>query len=348
MRRLVFGLRLANRFNRSNIAVLKYHSVQERQDLFDDALCPSTIVPTSAFQTHMEMVAEAYDPVTMDDIVKFTRGEAKMPKKPVAVTFDDGYRDNFAIAGPILDKTGIRATIYVTAGSVGNEHPPWFVRVRHAVWSTKIQECAGLTNGILKIHDRDDRVAAARLLARRCAKLVGEELDQEVRRIEQMLEVDPFVPQERLMMDWEEIRRMAEAGHVIGSHTVSHPNVAHLSEDEMNRELKESKKMIEEEIGRTVDHFSYPNPALTPHMTETTTIAVRKARYQTAVVSTYGQMNLNCDRYSIKRTWSPPDKDQFVWNVEKALFGQDLMHYFSRKGRSKPVRGCGVPQAIEI
>jgi peptidoglycan/xylan/chitin deacetylase (PgdA/CDA1 family) len=315
------GLRLVNHFNRANVAVLKYHSIQDQPDLFDDTISPSTIVPTSAFRIHMEILAKNYDPITMDDLLRYAEGEGELPKRPVAVTFDDGYRDNFAIAGPILDEMGIRATIYVTTGSVEKKHPPWFVRVRHAVWTTRKEECVGLTQEVLRFRDRDDRVATVRLLSKRCARLVGEELDQEVQLIEDVLEVDPFVPSERLMMNWEEIRQMSHTGHVIGSHTISHPNVAHLEDGKMRWELEESKRIIEEEIDRPVSHFSYPNPALVPHLTKSTAAALRKGGYRTAVLSTHGKMHINGDLYSIKRTWAPPDREQLIWNIEKTLFG---------------------------
>ena len=322
MRKLVYmGLRLANRFNRSNIAILKYHSVKENPDLFDDCLCPSTIISASAFRVHMEILAKAYDPVTMDDILRYARGEEKLPRRPVVVTFDDGYRDNFSVARPILDALGIRANIYVTAGSVEKEHAPWFVRLRHAVWTTRRRECVGLSDKVLRLHNRDDRVAVARLLAQKCARLVGEELDEEVICIEQLLQVDPFVPGERLMMNWDEIGQMSRTGHVIGSHTISHPNLAHVEDDKMCWELEESKRILEGKLGQRVIHFSYPNPALTPNLSEATMMAVRRAGYQTAVQSNHGKMHLEDPLYSIKRTWAPADREQFVWNIERALFG---------------------------
>jgi len=320
MRKLILlGLRIANRFHRSNIAILKYHSVQDRPESLDDTISPSTIVPTAAFRRHMRIVAKAYNPVTMDDILRCANGEADLPRRPVAVTFDDGYRDNYAIARPILNEMGIKATIYVTAGSAGNVEPPWFCRIRHAVWSTKKEECLAICESVLRFRDRNDRVDSVRLVSQRCARLVGEELEQEVRRIEDLLEVSPCVPEERLMMNWDEIREMSREGHLIGSHTISHPNVSYLETDKLQWELTESRRIIEKNIGQPVEHFSYPNPALSPHMNAATTVAVRNAGYKTAVVSTCGKMNLSCDVYSMKRTWSPADEDQFVWNIEKAL-----------------------------
>ena len=119
MRKLILlGLRIANRFHRSNIAILKYHSVQDRPESLDDTISPSTIVPTAAFRRHMRIVAKAYNPVTIDDILKCANGEADLPRRPVAVTFDDGYRDNYAIARPILIAPTIMSSIeFIRYGS---------------------------------------------------------------------------------------------------------------------------------------------------------------------------------------------------------------------------------------
>src|SRR5262249_348286 len=67
-----------------------------------------------------------YEPVTLDDLAAFVRGERAMPRRCVAVTFDDGFADNFEIAAPILNRAGIKAAFYITVGCIEPVRLPWF------------------------------------------------------------------------------------------------------------------------------------------------------------------------------------------------------------------------------
>ena len=60
------------------------------------------------------------------------------------------------------------------------------------------------------------------------------------------------------MMTWDEARTLAKSGHVVGSHTMTHPNVAHISADEARHELAGSKLKMEKELGKPVKAFFLP------------------------------------------------------------------------------------------
>ncbi len=316
-------LSFANQFAPRCIALLKYHSVQDKPELFDDAIDLSTIHRTSAFKEQMEIVATHFNPVTMDDVLLFLKGERRIPKKSVAVTFDDGFADNFEIAAPILDYYGIRATFYITVGSIENVPSLWFMRLRHAIWTTRKKEwVAPPDNQVLRLHKREDRVAAVRLSSKHCARLVGAAREKAVSTIEKALDVDPFAPRNGLMMNWNQIKKLHQSGHIIGSHTLTHPNVAHLENEDLYRELAESKRILEKELNAPVIHFSYPNPALNPHFTDQTISAVSKAGYQTSVISTPGgTVNTDSDPLLLKRVSLPDKNEEFLWHLECSMLG---------------------------
>ncbi len=313
-------LSFANQFKARCIAILKYHSVQDKPEQFDDSIGNSIIHTTFVFKEQMELVAKYFNPVTMDDILLFLKGEKRIPKKSVAVTFDDGYADNFEIAAPILDHYGIQATFYITVGTIEIKPSLWFLRLRHAIWTTKKKEWLAPDGRLLKIQNRNDRVAAMRIASMQCSNLVGAEREKTVSTIEQVLDVKPFAPNNGLMMNWDQIKKLHQSGHIIGSHTLTHPNVAHLEDKDLHRELAESKHILEKELGASVVHFSYPNPAIYPHFTEQTTTAVKQSGYQTAVISTPGgTVHADSDPLSLKRVWVPNQKDEFLWHLEWSM-----------------------------
>lgn len=323
IKRLLKPLNVINQFNKRNVAILKYHSVQNEPELFDDSIGIGIIHQTSVFKKQMEIVAKQFNPLSMDDLSLVLSGEKEMPKKPVVVTFDDGFADNFDIAAAILDHFGIRATLYVTVGSIESRKPLWVIRLRHAIWITQKDEWVIPGNGtVIKLQNRDDRIAAMRLASKQCAKLFGAALEKAICDIEQSLCVETFRPKNSLMMNWENIKKLYESGHTIGSHTINHLNLAHLKREETLWELNESKDIIEKKINAPVIHFSYPNPALIPSCTDETTAFVREAGYKTAVKSTSGPVRIDDNPLSLDRVWGPRDLDRFLWNLECSLLGR--------------------------
>lgn len=319
-------LHLAGQLASRSIAVLKYHSVQDEPELFDDSIGISIIHKTSVFKEQMEIVAGQFNPVSMNDVLLFLRGEKDISNESVAVTFDDGFADNFEIAAPILDYYGIRATFYITVNSIENNLPPWFLRIRHALWTTEKQEWLfSPNNELLNIRNREERLESMRLVSKYCANLVGDFQESAVREIEQSLNVDSFVPRNGIMMNWEQIRKLHRSGHIIGSHTLYHANVAHLDRDILYRELTDSKSRIEKELGSEVIHFSYPNPALHPHLNDLTTEALVKTGYRTAVISTpAGMIDSRSNPYLLKRVWVPGTKSEFLWHLEWSRLGRKM------------------------
>jgi peptidoglycan/xylan/chitin deacetylase (PgdA/CDA1 family) len=65
-------------------------------------------------------------------------------------------------------------------------------------------------------------------------------------------------PEQLATMNWDELREQAARGVAIGSHAVSHPHLTTLSEDDLRRELNESKEEIEDRLGRPCEDLAYP------------------------------------------------------------------------------------------
>lgn len=317
-------LRAASAVSPRCIAILKYHSIRDDPDLADDSIGSSIVHRVDVFREQMELVARQFNPVTMDDVALFLKGEKEVPKRPVAVTFDDGYADNCEIAAPLLNRVGVLATFYVTVDAVGWGQSPWFVRVRHAIWTTKRNGWLDKESGrTLNFERREDRITIMRRFCRRCATLTGHAQEEAVRAIEMELEVAPYTPG-GLMMSWEQIEKLHEGGHAIGSHTLSHPNVAHVSPQEMRVELVESKRRLDEKLGQSVTQLSYPHPCLNPNFSAESTAVAREAGYATAVLSINGPVPLNSDPMCMERLAVASDRHEFLWNLECTLLGRRM------------------------
>ena len=104
--------------SKRGVAILRYHSVQPEPGRYEYSIGSGIIHSCKVFQEQMEIVARHYVPVTLDDILKFLLGETAPPRRSVAVTFDDGYADNYEFALPVLARAGVPAAFYVAVGSI--------------------------------------------------------------------------------------------------------------------------------------------------------------------------------------------------------------------------------------
>jgi peptidoglycan/xylan/chitin deacetylase (PgdA/CDA1 family) len=314
-------LRLASRFRPRGAIVLMYHSVLDAPQEHADSIGVSNTHATSTFRKQMEIIARNYNPVTLDDIRMFLSGEKKMPRSPIAVTFDDGYADNFAVAAPVLERVGVRAAFYLTVDAIETGKPPWFCYLRQAFATTKRRSWSDPAGQSWELDDPAQRESALATASGHLTCLVGNAQQEALRAMERDLDAEPFSPKRRLMMTWEEARRLSRDGHVVGSHTLTHPNLAHIGNGDLIRELTESRSRMKKELGMPIDHFSYPAAALPVSWTEHTVAASRQAGYRTAVTTTAGLVGRHDDPLRLRRVFPTHDVQRFRWNLEWAFLG---------------------------
>src|SRR5580704_7258817 len=96
------ALPLVARLRRPAALILMYHSVRENPAEDQAWIAPGITHSTNVFAAQMELVARRFNPVRLDDILLFLRDRVELPRRPVAVTFDDGYLDNVQEAAPVL------------------------------------------------------------------------------------------------------------------------------------------------------------------------------------------------------------------------------------------------------
>ena len=313
-------LRLASRFTPAGAAILMYHSVRDEPERYANSIGTGIVHATSVFERQMELVSRRFNPVTIDEIRLFLDEAKPLPRRAVAVTFDDGYADNSEIAAPILSRFGIRASFYLMVSVIGTENPPWVCRLRYAFGTTQKKEWLSPANGQpWNLTTAQDRNAALLVAFNFCASLAGDALEQTVQTIERGLDIEALIGGSRFMMDWNQARALQRAGHVVGCHTLTRPNVAHVAQDVARKELLVSKRKLEEELRAPVLHFSYPHPALNPHWTPGTVAITKEAGYQTAVTTTAGPVRRGDHPLMLTRVRTPRPEPEFVWNLERTF-----------------------------
>jgi peptidoglycan/xylan/chitin deacetylase (PgdA/CDA1 family) len=278
---------------------------------------------TAAFAQQIEMIARDYKPVSIADVQDFLRGGRNLPDRAVAVTFDDGYADNFENAAPVLDRFGVPGAFYATIKNVETSTPPWYCRLRHAFHVSPRKDWPdALEERHWPMGTRAERHESFLVASRRLAKQSGEPQMRTLVQIENELEVQPLGIAGAPMMSWDQLRGLVKGGHIVGSHTMTHPNLAYVDDAVVRTELKESKRAMEEHLGSPVVHFSYPSPILQPHFNEGTIEHARQLGYETSVTCVPGVVRLGQEPLALRRVFAPFQKDDFQWSLEWAFLGR--------------------------
>lgn len=203
------------------VPIVMYHSV------YPDAKPENrlTVSPDTFERQMFFLKSHRYNVLPLESIAALIKAKKKIPHKTIAITFDDGYKDNYIYAFPVLKRHGLPATIFLIVNEIGRP--------------------------------QNDR------------------------------------------LNWKEIKEMQDSGFIsFGSHTLNHPLLTEIkSEDELSKQISGSKKILEENLGRKVIEFSYPEGRFNTKIKE----LVMEAGYKLAVATNPGKKFRDDDIFALKR-----------------------------------------------
>jgi peptidoglycan/xylan/chitin deacetylase (PgdA/CDA1 family) len=267
--------------------VLGYHRVVDDFGVSAQTEMPSMLTSSRMFERHLDCIGRHFTFVSLDDIGAHVASGRPFTRPVAAVTFDDGYRDVYEHAFPILKRKGIPAAVFVVTNLVGR--PFWQVHDKlfylmtkaFAAWNDPPREMRGLFHALglpvaclarNKLAVRNPMMAVASILPD--LPLGG------VRRLMDGLEATVgngfhHVPQ---TLNWGELAEMSDAGMTIGSHTSNHVSLPMETREVAAEELRNSKAELEQRLGRPIAHFAYPGGEFTSAVVD----EVRQAGYDFA------------------------------------------------------------------
>jgi peptidoglycan/xylan/chitin deacetylase (PgdA/CDA1 family) len=238
-----------------------------------------------------------------------------LPDNALAITLDDGYRDNYLHAFPILQRYSIPATIFLATSAIGSDRQLWHDDVFSAFRETAEPALEpfgpdGIQGSLATVQDRL-HLQQAILTYIRTLSETGR--IAAVSRLRDTLRVGPPLKAPGLMLSWEEVAAMNSAGIRFGSHTATHPILSRADGTQARREIVESKRAIEERLGVRVEGFAYPNGSRADFLPETKAL-LREAGYEYAVTTIPGSNEPGEDVYELRRA-TPWDEDPFAFGV---------------------------------
>jgi len=282
------------------VLILIYHSILENPDreINKDRTLNH---PVYNFVREMKFLKKYFDVVSLDEAVDYIAGNRATKRPVVAITFDDGYENNYRFAFPALKSMNIPATIFLAAGFVDTDKLPLVEKMGQVILTTnktrlELQSpLCDISCALESFHDK--RHAFGKILGR----LNDMEYIDRVLLVNEIMSKlgEPKVNGQR-MMTWQEVRGMAPHRISFGAHTVTHPDLARIPAEDAKIEILESKRLIEERAGVKVNHFAYPF-GFADNFNEDLKESCKTIGFSSVLTAIYGTNKIGSDVYALKR-----------------------------------------------
>jgi peptidoglycan/xylan/chitin deacetylase (PgdA/CDA1 family) len=232
-----------------------FHRVHPQRDPLWDPM------DVKLFDKCIKTISKKYQVVLFEDLA-FDKEALKKKNKYATIMFDDGYKDNIEYALPILNKYKVKASFYIVTDCIDKNIPTWTHILEYSFQHTVSDRIHLLfdflpkeyQNG--KFKDKEDRLNFVSGLKTFLKTLPHEKRKQVLFAVSETF-TDIKMPE--LMMDWDDLKKMRNEGHYVGSHTVTHSMLGTMEDEkEIKNELEKSRNKMNEKLGYFPLSISYP------------------------------------------------------------------------------------------
>jgi peptidoglycan/xylan/chitin deacetylase (PgdA/CDA1 family) len=295
--------------NRRRALILTYHRFSDLSAGKD--LDGKTTV--QAFSEQLEYLKRNYRIVRLSDLVESLSQDKTLPRSLAAITIDDGYRDAYELAYPLLRRHGLPATVYLVTEFVESRIWLWTDKMRFITKQAPAQELNTTIEGkrlSLTLGDERSRHSAAETVNLALKEVEDEVKNELIAQIARQLgvELPNTPPAEYAAVSPQQALEMDRNGVEIGAHTLTHPILTRVSDDRLHREVCEGRGRLESLLKHPVKHFCYPNGDYDHRVLS----EVVQAGYQSAVTTLSGLCDSGDDLFELRRIHTESDMAHFA------------------------------------
>ncbi|MDZ7265874.1 MAG: polysaccharide deacetylase family protein [candidate division KSB1 bacterium] len=291
--------------HRRQALILTYHGVIHSGD---NSYSNRNSIAAAAFEQQMDYLARHFQPMSLPELVRRLQAREQLPDYTVVITFDDGFRNNYTVAAPILKKYGLPATIFLATAYVSSPKLGlWTERVDWLLQSATLpvlEFSFGNEVQHLALQTTRDRMIASDRVRDYLKRLPPAEREQAISALQARLgrvrEIDRSLEERYAFLTWDQARELQQAQITFGSHTHTHAILSSLSMAEAHFELTESRRLIEAELRTACTLFSYPNGSVRDFSRRDLEL-VQKLGYAAAVSQLPGYNDRNTDLFALRR-----------------------------------------------
>ena len=296
--------------NRKKALIIMYHNLSDNNDINHKNIC----ISVEEFERQIKYLKKYYTFVSLQDLVQRLKNKREFLPYSVAITFDDGYKNNFLYAYPIIKKYKVPVTVFLTTGFIDSKRYLWVNELEYALSKTrknKIQISYGTQKFNYVFSSENDKKDAYIEIKERL-----KEIDNTERRIclnKILTELDVMLNPEKsknyLMLSLNEISEMRKNYVSYGNHTISHPILTMIQNDnELLEEIYGPHEFLKEKLGEEIESFCYPNGKFNLKIKD-----IVKQKYEYAVTTTPGFVTIDTDPLELPRVGTKAKMLDFIW-----------------------------------
>lgn len=244
--------------------ILMYHRILPKDDIRYRLEEPGMIVTPETFAMHLHQLKLHFDVMDLDEWLALRASDKPLPRRACAITFDDGWYDNYEFALPIIHQAKVPVTLFAVVEKMGTDFQFWpnlvsallasnatGAMMEHPVFARALQQAPAVT-------DSSDREYIARVI-HALKQNSDADIFAALDAIEWQQHLSFALP--RGLMNWDELRAMVNSGWVkVGSHTCNHKRLNHhLPTADILHEIVDSKTLLAQQLPESVDIFCFPN-----------------------------------------------------------------------------------------
>ncbi len=253
--------------------------------------------------------------------------DGSLPARAAAITFDDGYADNYTCALPVLRKHGLHATFFIATGYLDGG-VMWNDALSHCIHTTQRTSLDASAHGLgrIELGTGLDRIATLQKLNTAIKHLPFAE---RAAAVEAICNASGVAPPTDRMMTTDQLRALRAAGMGIGGHTVWHPILAQCTDQVAWQEMSEGARWLQDILGERIQLFAYPNgkPGI-DYLPQHVRMA-RELGLQAAFTTSIGVGGARDDPFQLPRF--------LPWDRKQVLFGMRML---------RNLRTGSVPSAL--
>lgn len=252
-------LNLSYNIPANTLTVINYHRIyaDKLNTEFDaDVFGPSV----TEFEQQIAFLRERVNLLSEQDLIELITTGKSIPGRSALITFDDGYRDNYQLAVPVLKKYRVPAIFFIPTKSIEQSMLGWWDIISYFINHTNKQQISFNENTI-PLRTRKERDQAKQLFLNYMKSVPHEQSKNLLTDLSEICNT-AFPPRSRQreeLMSWEQIKEIANTDFLsIGSHTLSHRVLSTIDAGEEHKELRDSREFLQQKLAGEINSIAYP------------------------------------------------------------------------------------------
>ncbi|MBB54125.1 MAG: polysaccharide deacetylase [Magnetovibrio sp.] len=249
----------------SDLTIFLYHGVSDAESPGIENFSGKHI-HIDTFRDQISTAKRIGIPLSMEEVRYHVCERRPFPPRAFAVTFDDGFENNHAVAAPVLDDFDVPAMFYFSTGFVESDRMFWVDEIEDCINRSEINEIdlssadSRLPNSF-PLQSDDDRIHATIKIKGVCKEAIAADKERILAALKLETAVTPSVDAAAnyRKISWAQTQELdSHPLFEIGGHSHDHNILSRLSVEGMHKDVDRCMSLLEKNLGRTITHFSYP------------------------------------------------------------------------------------------